>query len=116
MSTKQKKEVKARKPSAYKSMALSKLGLSKPVNKSNKGALIRWSNEKWLNLNALKDKYIEIPCGKKYPGQTEPTVCRPKKKVSDKTPKPLAKDLTTKQIEKAIKIKKTGKRIEWSKL
>jgi hypothetical protein len=116
MSTKQKKEVKARKPSAYKSMALSKLKLSKPTTKENKGALIRWSNEKWLNLNALKDKNIEIPCGKKYPGQTEPTVCRPKKKVSDKTPKPLAKDLTTKQIEKAINIKKTGKRIDWSKL
>ena len=32
-----KKEVKARKPSAYKSMALSSLGLSKPTNKQNKG-------------------------------------------------------------------------------
>jgi hypothetical protein len=111
-----KQQVKAQKPSAYKSMALSKLGLSKPVNKSNKGALLRWSGEKWLNLNALKDKGIEIPCGQKYKGQTEPTVCRPKKKVNQKTPKPLAKDLTTKQIEASIKIKKTGKRIDWSKL
>ena len=116
MSTKQKKEVKARKPSAYKSMALSKLGLSKPTTKENKGALMRWSAEKWINLNALKDKDIEIPCGQKYNRQTEPTVCRPKKKVSEKTAKPLATDLTTKQIEKAIRIKKSGKRIDWSKL
>lgn len=104
------------KPSAYRSMQLSKLGLSKPTTKSNKGALLRWSKETWLNLNALKDKQIEIPCGKKYRGQTQPTVCRPKKKVSSKTPKPLAKDLTKKQIEKAIEIKITGKRINWSKL
>jgi hypothetical protein len=39
-----------------------------------------------------------------------------KKKISEKTPKPLAKDLTKKQIEKAIKIKKQGQRILWSKL
>jgi hypothetical protein len=110
------KQVKAQKPSAYKSMKLSNLGLSKPVNKQNKGALIRWSEEQWLNLNALKDKGIEIPCGKKYKGQKEPTVCRPKKKVNEKTPKPLAKDLTKKQIEKAIEIKKKGKTIQWNKL
>lgn len=111
-----KQQVKAQKPSAYKSMQLSRLGLSKPTTKENKGALMRWSGEKWLNLNALKDKGIEIPCGQKYMGQTEPTVCRPSKKVSKKTPKPLAKDLTKAQIEAAIKIKKKGKTIQWIKI
>lgn len=109
-------QVKNQKHSAYRSMQLAKLGASKPTTYENKGALQRWSNEVWLNLNALKDKGIELPCGTKYKGQKEPTVCRPKKKISNKTPKPLAYDLTKKQIEKAIEIKKKGKRIDWSKL
>jgi hypothetical protein len=104
------------KPSAYRSMQLAKLGLSKPTNKDNKGALIRWTKENWVNLNALKDMGIYIPCGKKYKGQTEPTVCRPKKKVNNKTPSPLADDLTKRQIEKAIEIKKKGQRINWQQL
>ena len=104
------------KPSAYRSMHLGKLGLTKPSTKKNKGALLRWTKEKWLNLNALKDKNIMIPCGRKYKGQTEPTVCRPSKKISKKTPKPLAKDLTIKQIKKAIEIKKKGKRINWKEI
>jgi hypothetical protein len=69
-----------------------------------------------LNLNALKDKGIELPCGTKYKGQKEPTVCRPKKKVNKKTPKPLAGQLTKKQIEKAVEIKKKGGRIIWADL
>lgn len=107
---------KKEKHSAYRSMKLSAEGKSKPTTKENKGALLRWSKEQWLNLNALKDTGEELPCGKKYKGQKEPTVCRPKKKISEKTPKPLAYDLTKKQIEKAIKIKKTGGRIIWSEL
>jgi len=103
------------KPSAYRSMQLASLGLSKPTNKDNKGVLLRWTKQNWVNLNALKDMGIYIPCGKKYPGQTEPTVCRPKKKVG-KTPLPLADDLTKRQIEKAIEIKKKGKRINWKDL
>jgi len=104
------------KPSAYRSMQLGKLGLSKPATKANKGALLRWTKEEWVNLNALKDKNIKLPCGTKYKGQKEPTVCRPSKKVNERTPKPLAKDLTKKQIEKAIEIKTKGKRVEWKKL
>ena len=46
------------KPSAYRSMHLGKLGLTKPSTKKNKGALLRWTKEKWLNLNALKYKNI----------------------------------------------------------
>jgi hypothetical protein len=104
------------KHSAYRSMKLASEGKTKPTNKSNKGALKRWTDEEWLNLNALKDKGIELPCGTKYKGQKEPTVCRPKKKVNEKTPKPLAKDLSKKQIEKAIEIKKKGGRIIWADL
>lgn len=104
------------KPSAYRSMQLAKIGLSRPTNKDNKGALMRWTKENWVNLNALKDMGIYIPCGKKYPAQLEPTVCRPKKKINSKTPSPLADDLTKKQIEKAIEIKKKGKRINWKDL
>jgi hypothetical protein len=104
------------KHSAYRSMKLASEGKTKPTTKDNKGALQRWSDEKWLNLNALIYLGIELPCGTKYEGQTTPTVCRPKKKISSKTPTPLAKDLTKKQIEKAIEIKKQGKRVDWSKL
>ena len=103
------------KHSAYRSMKLASEGKTKPTTKANKGALKRWTDEQWLNLNALKDKGIELPCGTKYKGQKEPTVCRPKKKVNEKTPK-LAKEFTKKQIEKAIEIKKKGKTIQWKKL
>lgn len=109
-------KMSSRKPSAYRSMQLSKLGLSKPTTKSNKGSLMRWTKEEWVNLNALKDRNIKLACGTKYKGQKEPTVCRPSKKVNEKTPKPLAKDLTKKQIEKAIQIKKKGKPVQWKKL
>ena len=104
------------KHSAYRSMKLASEGKSKPTNKDNKGALLRWSKEEWLNLNALKDIGKELPCGTKYKGQKEPTVCRPKKKISSQTPTPLAKDLTKKQIEKSIEIKKKGGRIIWAEL
>ena len=104
------------KHSAYRSMKLASEGKTKPTNKSNQGALQRWSDEKWLNLNALIYLGQEIPCGTKYKGQKEPTVCRPKKKISSDTPPLLAKDFTKKQIQKAIEIKKQGKRVDWSKL
>jgi hypothetical protein len=104
------------KPSAYRSMKLAKMGLTKPTTKDTKGNLQKWTNEKWLNLNALLDKKTEIPCGTKYKGQIEPTVCRPKKKVDKKTPTPLAYDLTKDQIKKAIKLKIDGKRVNWKQL
>ena len=107
---------KKEKHSAYRSMKLAAEGKAKPTTEENRGALLRWSREMWLNLNALKDINKEIPCGTKYKGQKEPTVCRPKKKISEKTPKPLAGQLSKSQIEKAIELKKKGKRIIWSKL
>ncbi len=110
------KNSKKEKPSAYRSMKMAAEGKSNPTTKTNKGALQRWTDEKWINLTAFIEVDKELPCGTKYKGQKNPTVCRPKKKISKKTPKPLAKDLTRTQIKKAIKIKKKGKRINWSKL
>ena len=100
------------KPSAYRSMYMSigKKNKSKPHN------LERWINEKWLNLNALIKTGKEIPCGQKYKGQVYPTVCRPSIKISEQTPKPLAKELNRKQIIKAIKLKSKGKRILWKNI
>jgi hypothetical protein len=43
------------KHSAYRSMKLGAEGKTKPTTKANKGALQRWTDEEWLNLNALKD-------------------------------------------------------------
>ena len=103
------------KHSAYRSMKLSKLGLSKPVNKKNKDNLLRWTRENWINLNALVDKGIELPCGTKYKNQLSPTVCRPSIKISDKTPK-IASEFTEKQIRKAIEIKKSNNRVNWKDL
>jgi hypothetical protein len=104
--------------SAYRSMRLSQLGLSKPTTKKNKGALKKWKDEEWLNLNALMRGIIS-PCGKKVKEQVnEPTVCRPRYDKSDKThktPKPLAETLTNAQIKKAIKQKENKKRINWKK-
>ena len=119
MSKAQIEAVMNMKPSAYKSMQMGKLGLTKSTSKK-KQDLLRWGSptkgEHWLNLNALSDKSIELPCGTKYKGQKEPTVCRPKYKISDKTPKPLAYDLTKKQIKQAIEIKKLNHRIDWQTL
>ena len=113
--TMNKEKVLAMKPSAYRSMLMGKLKLTKSTSKKKK-SLIRWNKgEEWLNLNALVIGK-ELPCGTKFKGQKDPTVCRPKIKADKHTPKPLAKDLTKSQIKKAIKIKKQGKRINWSKL
>lgn len=103
------------KHSAYRSMKLASEGKTKPTTKANRGALMRWTMEKWLNLNALIDKGQKLPCGTKYKGQKEPTVCRPSVKVSKDTPT-LAKEYTTKQIKKAIEKKKKGERIIWAEL
>jgi hypothetical protein len=107
-----KDEILKQKPSAYRSMQLSKYGYS---DGKNKGKLKRWIDEKWLNLNALLVNQ-ELPCGKKYKGQTDKTVCRPKFKIEKSTPTPLAYQLTRNQIMKAINLKNDGHRINWKKL
>jgi hypothetical protein len=115
MSKAEKEAVKKMRASAYRSMHLGRLNMTEKTAKKTKD-LKRWIDEEWLNLNALIDKEIEIPCGQKYKGQKDKTVCRPKKKVNKKTPKSLAYDLSETQIKKAIKQKNEGKRINWSKL
>lgn len=115
MSKKEIEKVLKEKPSAYRSMKMSQLGIT-PKNKRNKKDLMNWTREQWLNLNALIDIGEELPCGQKYKGQKDKTVCRPKKKVNEKTPTPLAYDLTEKQIRKAIKKKNKGERINWKEL
>jgi len=112
------KQIMKQKPSAYRSMHIARLRgeTSNKTNKNkNENDLQKWILEKWVNLNALIKGY-NLPCGKKYPGQTTPTVCRPSIKIDNKTPTPLSGELTNKQIKKAIKIKQSGKRITWKEL
>jgi hypothetical protein len=109
------------KHSAYKSMKDAMQGKTKPTTKKNKGDLERWGKERWKNLTAtyITDKDKSYPCGQKGKKQIEmnlPSVCRPSVKISDKTPKPLAQNLTKKQIEKAIEIKKKDLMIYWDQL
>lgn len=110
------KQIMKQKPSAYRSMHIARLRreTNNKTNK-NKNDLQKWILEKWVNLNGQLKGYT-LPCGKKYPGQTTPTVCRPSIKIDNKTPTPLASELTNKQIKKAIKIKQSGKRINWKEL
>jgi hypothetical protein len=104
------------KPSAYRSMMLVK----ENKNKTENTGLRRWSDERWRNLTPLSigDKEF-YPCGKRSKEQERlglPSVCRPSKRISSKTTKPLARDITPTQLKKAIAIKKQGGRIAWSKL
>jgi hypothetical protein len=114
MSEKKIKKVLKQKPSAYRSMRMGKLGLTEKTPKKTQD-LKRWKLEEWVNLGSLLFG-DEKPCGQKYKGQKDKTVCRPKKKINKKTPSPLAYDLSEKQIMKAIKQKNEGKRINWKKL
>jgi hypothetical protein len=114
-----KEKILKSKPSAYRSMRMSQAGLSKPTTKQNEDDLINWKRESWLNLTALITDKKEVPCGTQGKKQKElglPSVCRASKKVNNKTPSPLADELTKKQILKAIDIKKQGKRIDWTSL
>lgn len=101
--------------SAYKSMAIAKENKNK-----TKGGLKRWIDEQWQNLTPKifdDNKFYE--CGKKSKEQISkniPSVCRPSKAINNKTPKPLSKDITKKQIKKAVEIKKKGKYIKWNQL
>jgi len=119
MSKAQKQAVKDMKPSAYRSMLMGKLGMTEKTPKKTKD-LLRWNKlEHWLNLSALITDKKELPCGtkgKKQKEQNIPSICRPKYKINDKTPTPLAYDLTEKQIKKAIKKKNKGERIKWNEI
>lgn len=109
-----KDEILKKKPSAYRSMLLSKYGYSK---KTNNNKLKNWRDEKWINMNAYIKKGIIIPCGQKYKNQPkeEPSLCRPFKKVNKDTPT-TADNYNKKQFERALRIKKKGEYIQWDKL
>ena len=113
----EKMDITKEKHSAYRSMKLSQLGLSKPTTSANKGKLMQWKKELWENLTAkLTDGDKFYNCGTKGKKQIEkelPSVCRPSKYVNKSTPTPLSNELSDSQIKKAIKIKASGKRINW---
>lgn len=107
------------KPSAYRSMLMGKLGLTKKTKKQTQN-LLNWKRENWENLTPkiLSDTKF-YKCGEKSKEQVKkqlPSVCRPSKQINEQTPKPLSGKLTMKQIKKAVDIKKAGGRINWSKL
>lgn len=102
--------------SAYRSMYLASKNKTKPTTNNN---LLRWTLEKWINLTSRITDGVELDCGKKGKNQillNLPSVCRPKYKISDMTPYPLADEISDEQIIKAIKIKLQNKRINWSSL
>ena len=102
------------KHSAYRSMRL-KGNKTTPQEKAD---LIRWKNEKWINLTAKITDNKTLPCGTKGKKQLEqnlPSVCRPSVKINNKTPT-LASSYSKKEITKAVKIKKDGKIINWKSL
>ena len=115
-----KSDVKKMKPSAYKSMMMKKFGLNKEQSTPQETRdLVRWKNEKWQNLTAKLTDNKFYACGSKGKKQKElglPSICRPSKKVNEKTPMPLAVSYSTAQIKKAIDIKKQGKTIKWKDL
>lgn len=122
MSKAQKEAVKQMKPSAYRSMLMGKLGMTKSTPDKKK-SLLQWGSptkgEKWINLTAKLTDKKELPCGTQGRKQKEknlPSVCRPKYRVNEKTPKPLAGNVSPQKIKKAIAIKKKGEYIKWNEL
>ena len=125
--TKAKKatDEKYKKNSAYKSMYMieqyEKLGGRINQKLKTKSKLKTWRSEKWVNLTPIAmgletDIKKLTVCGKKHRKQkSEPTICRPTKKINKNTTS-LAQTFSKKQIIKALKIKKQKKRINWNDL
>lgn len=112
------------KHSAYRSMIIikeyQKQGGKIKKKLEEKSGLTIWIREKWINLTPYAEGIINSidkspKCGERHPKQKGPSVCRPSIKINKDTPI-IAKNYTKKQIQKAVKIKSSGKRIEWSKL
>ena len=104
------------KNSAYRSMKLAKEGKTKKRD----GNLKRWINEEWVNLTPYAEGLIKSisdspECGKPHPEQKGKSVCRPLKKVSEKTPN-IASSYSKEQIKKAVKKKNKGEIIKWREL
>lgn len=104
------------KHSAYRSMQLAKENKTKKKD----GNLRKWINEDWRNLTPYAENIVKSlkdtpECGKPHPKQKGKTICRPLKRLDEKTPK-LASSYSKKQLKEAINLKNQGKRITWSKL
>lgn len=70
-----------------------------------KTGLVRWFNEKWININKPDD----VECGrKKATVKGEFPLCRPSVKVTQKTPK-IVSEIPVKDINKAKKEKQKVK-------
>jgi len=115
---------KYKKNSAYKSMFLVEEyeRLGGKINKNlKKSGTATWLKEKWVNLSPIAmgletDIKKLTVCGKKHPKQkSEPTICRPTKKINKNTTS-LAQSFSKSQIKKAFEIKKQKKRINWNEL
>jgi len=116
-----------KKHSAYKSMfLLSKYEeLGGRINKEakKKSGTERWNKEAWKNLTPFATGEIKkikdlTACGERTKKQIKsklPSICRPTKKINNKTPT-LAQEYTKSQIKKALEIKKKGKTINWKEL
>ena len=66
------------------------------VKKSKKGtALKKWFKEEWVDVKTGK------PCGRKKGEKRATPYCRPKKRVSSKTPK-TSKEMTAAQKRKKV--------------
>ena len=102
------------KPSAYRSMALVKkykdMGGRLEKEKTGGGTRI-WRTQRWVNLSpyaeGLTSDRFQYKCGQKAPNQKGPSVCRPSSEV---------KRYSKAQIKQAVKIKSSGKVINWNKL
>ena len=66
------------------------------------GGLTRWFKENWVDVKTGK------PCGRKKGEDRAYPACRPKKRVSSKTPKTLGE--MTKSEKERFKREKTGKK------
>jgi len=115
------KQIMKQKPSAYKSMHIARLrGYHGKNNNKNDNDLQKWILARWENVTARitdGDKFYK--CGERAENQkllNLPSVCRPSVRIDETTPTPLSGQLTNKQIEKAIKIKQKGLRINWKEL
>ena len=66
------------------------------------GGLTRWFKEEWVDVKTGK------PCGRKKGESRSYPACRPKKRVSSKTPKTVGE--MTKSEKERFKREKTGKK------
>ena len=70
------------------------------------GSLARWFKEEWIDIKTGK------PCGRKKGEKRAYPACRPKKRVSSKTPK-TASEMTAKEKVKFKKAKTSKKKISY---